>query len=376
VPTSEPPIDASAPAHGLIAHARYACRHSGVCCSSDWEIPVEDALHARLARAIDAGDLQPHDGVGLVDCPGLPAGTRSVLGRRAGRCVFHRAGPCGCGLHAWGGADAKPVGCRQFPWIAVHDPRGTFASLSHVCPAAQDRLVDPALLVLAPLPRTAASFDGLDVRRSLPPALGTRLLLDWDALSAWETQALDACARNDAPEGVLQDLLALRTHAQRWSAAQGPLAAWIASWTPDAPSPVAAAWRPDPGLDAIVRASAPVGLAVPSAIAGGDARRWHAGWHGAAPLIRRYLAARVIACWPLHYGTGIATAIAYGAALLSVLAVEIARRTGAGATTGAGDAVVLAAIGETDRLVVHLAVPDALARGLDAWAVRHLEGGL
>jgi Fe-S-cluster containining protein len=373
VPTSEPRADDGGLALGLIAHARYACRHSGVCCSSDWEIPVEDALHARLARAIDDGDLRPRDGIGLVDRANLPAGTRSVLGRQSGRCVFHTAGPCGCGLHAWGGADAKPVACRQFPWIAVHDPRGTFASLSHVCPAAQDRLVDPALLVLAPLPRGAASFDGLDVRRSLPPALSTRRLLDGDALSAWETQALDACARNDAPEGVLLDLLALLAHARRWTAMQGPLAAWIGSWTPDALPSAAAAWRPDPALDAIVRASAPVGLAVPAPITcGGDAPRWHRS----APLIRRYLAARLIACWPLHYGTGLATTIAYGAALLSVLAVEMARRTAAEDGAGAGDAAVLAAIAETDRLVVHLAAPDALARGLDAWAVRHLDGGL
>ena len=125
--------------------------------------------------------------------------------------------------------------------------------------------------MLAPLPRAAASLDGLDVRRSLPPALSPRRLLDWDALSAWETQALDACARNDAPEDVLQDLLALRTHARRWTTAQGPLAAWIASWTPDAPPSAATAWRPDPALDAIVRASAPVGLAVPPPVACGDA---------------------------------------------------------------------------------------------------------
>jgi hypothetical protein len=292
---------------------------------------------------------------------------RSVLGRRSGRCVFHAAGPCGCALHAWGGAGAKPIACRQFPWIAVHDPRGTFASLSHVCPAARDRLVDPALLVLAPLPRAAATFDGLDVRRSLPPALTPRRLLDWDALTAWETQALDACARNDAPEGVLHDLRALRAHAQRWTAAQGPLAAWIAAWTP---ASTATPWRPDPALDAIVRASAPVGLAVPAAIACVDAPRWRAS----APLIRRYLAARLIACWPIHYGSGVATAMAYATALLSVLAVETTRRTAG--ETAAGDDAVLAAIAETDRLVVHLAAPDALARGLDAWAVHHLDDGL
>ena len=265
--------------------------------------------------------------------------------------MFHTAGPCGCGLHAWGGADAKPVACRQFPWIAVHDPRGTFASLSHV---VQRRRIGSSIRRCWCWRRYRAPrrrFDGLDVRRSLPPALSPRRLLDWDALSAWEAQALDACARNDAPEDVLQDLLALRTHARRWTTTQGPLAAWIASWTPDAPPSAAATWRPDPALDAIVRASAPVGLAVPPPVACGTRPRWRAG----APLIRRYLAARLIACWPLHYGTGVATAIAYAAALLSVLAAKIARRAPAGPRPPG--AAVLAAIAETNRLVVHLAAP-------------------
>ena len=94
-----------------------------------------------------------------------------------------------------------------------------------------------------------------------------------------------------------------------------------------------------------------------------------------APLIRRYLAARLIACWPLHYGTG-----ARDRDRLRRGSPQRPRRgdrpAGAGRPDGAGDAAVLAAIAETDRLVVHLAAPDALARGLDAWAVRHLDGGL
>jgi hypothetical protein len=368
VPTSDRRNLETAPALGLIAHAAYACRHSGVCCSSDWEIPVEDALHARLTRAIAAGEVRPRDGVGLHDRPGLPPTTGSVLGRLRGRCVFHREGPCGCGLHAWGGADAKPVACRQFPWIAVHDPRGTFVSLSHVCPSAADRLDDPALLVLAPMPRAAVSFDGLDVRRALPPALSARRLLDWDALSAWETQVLDACARNDAPGDLLPDLTALRAHARRWTPGQGSLAAWLSAWTPDARPSTRAPWTPDPALDAIVRASVPAGLAVPPAVEVVDPPDWQAS----SRLIRRYLAARSIACWPMHYGTGIATAMAYAAALLSVLAVELTRRRAS--MTGA--AAVRAAITESDRLVVHLAAPDALARGLDAWAAGHLDGGL
>jgi hypothetical protein len=363
VPTSD--RHGAAPARGLIAHAAYACRHSGVCCSSDWEIPVEDALQARLTRAIAAGELRPRDGLGLKARLGLPPGTGAVLGRLRGRCVFHREGPCACDLHAWGGADAKPVACRQFPWIAVHDPRGTFVSLSHVCPSAAALLDDPALLVLAPLPQAASSFDGLDVRRALPPALSARRLLDWDALSAWDAQALDACARNTAPEGVPADLLRLRTHARRWTSAQGPLATWIASWTPEA-SPATAPWAPDPALDAIVRAAVPAGLAAPPPVDVVVPPRWQTS----GSLVRRYLAARLVACWPLHYGTGLTTAIAYAMALLDVLAVELARRPPA----EADDAAVRAAIGEADRLVVHLAAPDALARGLDAWAAVHLAG--
>lgn len=370
MPTADAPGAETRPARGLIAHAAYACRESGVCCSSDWEIPVEEALHARLSQAVASGELRPSDGIGLLDRRGLPPGTRSVLGRLRGRCVFHREGPCACHLHAWGGPEAKPIACRQFPWIAVHDPRGTFVSLSHVCPSAADGLADTSLLQLAPMPRAAATFDGLDVRRALPPALTARRLLDWDALSAWETQALDACARNDAPEAVLRDLLALRTHARRWTVAQGPLAAWVASWTPD-PAKTGDpdhAWSPDVALDVIVRAAVPVGLSVPPPLERLDA----APWDAAAPLVRRYLAARLVACWPLHYGAGLSTAVAYVAALLTVLAAERSRQ----AASSAGDDAARRAIAETDRLVVHLAAPDALARGLDAWAARHLDGGL
>lgn len=368
MPISDRPAAPGAPAHGLLAHAAYGCRDSGVCCSSDWHIPVEDALHLRLTRAIEAGELRPRDGIGLQARPGLPAGASSVLGLLRGRCVFHGEGACACELHVWGGADAKPVACRQFPWIAVHDPRGTFVSLSHVCPSAAACLDNPALLLLSPLPRPAASFDGLDVRRVLPPALSARRLLDWDALSAWEAHALDACARNERPEAVIHDLRALRTHARRWTPGQGTLAAWVAAWTPETPSAAEPPWVPDPALDAIVRAAVPAGLAVPPTVRVADPPRWS----GSTPMIRRYLAARLIACWPIHYGTGLATVVAYAAALLSVLGVELERRTPAARE----DAALRAAIAETDRLVVHLATPGALARGLDGWAAWHLDDRL
>jgi len=360
-----------APARALLAHTGYACRHSGVCCSSNWEIAVEDALHARLEAALAARAVVPvhGDSAPLIPRAGLPAGCASVLGRSDGRCVFHGSGTEGCRLHAWGGPAAKPVACRQFPWIAVHDPRGTTVSLSHVCPTAAALLRDPALLVLAALPGPGDRFEGLDVRRALPPAVSERRLLDWDAVTAWDAQALDACARAATPEAVVADLRAAAAHAARWSPGDGPLARWIAAWTPEPHRSVPAQWRPDPVFDRVVREAVPDGLAVPPAFTGrGEAP----AWHGSGTLVRRYLAARLVACWPMHFGAGLPTVVAYAEALLAVVAGEIARRVTPGATID--DAATLEAIAETDRLVLHLAAPDALARGLDAWARTHLDG--
>jgi lysine-N-methylase len=367
VPTSE-----TAPAQALIAHALYGCRHRGVCCSSNWEIAVEAPLYARLASAIADGALRPvvPGAAALVERPGLPAGLRAVLGRSGGRCVFHAPEAPGCRLHAWGGPQAKPAACQQFPWLAVHDPRGTFVSLSHVCPTAAELLRVAAPLTIAPLAAPAAAFEGLDVRRALPPALDRRRLLDWDALTAWESQALDACARRLSPAEVRSDLHALVTHARRWRAGSGTLAAWIASWTPADRAPAdAAPWRPDPRLDAAVRAAVPAHLAAPEAVAFDGPPRWDAG----AALVRRYLAARLVACWPLHYGTGLGTVLAYVDALLGVVAGEVARRVPPGREAAYLD--VLEAIAEADRLAVHLAAPDALAAALDA-AAPAASGGL
>jgi Fe-S-cluster containining protein len=365
VPTSEP---GGAPACALLAHAGYACRDSGVCCSSNWEIAVEDALHARIGAALAARAVLPAHGhvAPLIARAGLPPGYASVLGRADGRCVFHGSAPAACRLHAWGGPSAKPVACRQFPWIAVHDPRGTSVSLSHVCPTAAGLLHDPALLVLAPLPGPVARFEGLDVRRALPPAVSDRRLLDWDALTAWETQALDACARAAAPEAVARDLRGLVAHAARWSPGGEPLARWIAAWAPASASNPP--WRPDPALDRAVRAAVPEWLAAPSTPFH-DHRPEMPVWDATGVLVRRYLAARLVACWPLHFGTGLATVVAYVEALLTVVAGEIARRVTP--ATPLDDAVARAAIAETDRLVLHLAAPDVLARGLDAWVQAH-----
>ena len=353
---------------GLAGHADYGCRHSGACCTSGWAIPVEHDLVPRLEAALAHGAVQPAGrGDPLVAHTGLVPGFGAILGRNGSRCVFHDAGGAGCRLHAALGAAGKPGACRQFPWITVHDPRGTFASLSHYCPTAAALLFAATPLRIQPLP-ARADLEGLDVRASLPPALTETMLLDWEGLSAWEAEVVAVCERCVTPEEVLQHLQALHRHAARWRPGATSLTRWLATLTPT-PAPHATGTAPiDWSLDALVRTAIPAHLDPPAPFADA-ALVWEAGlrttWIGAAPAIRRYLAARSIACWPLHAGRGLSTQRRYLEALLVMLRSEVARRL-TDPTAPVPRPALVAAIRETNRLALHLADPTRLAARLDA----------
>ena len=70
----------------LSIHADYACHRSGVCCTSDWDVPVEVPLYRNLNDALATGRLQPvaHDvesGAVLVTAPDLPDEAAAMVAR-------------------------------------------------------------------------------------------------------------------------------------------------------------------------------------------------------------------------------------------------------------------------------------------------------
>ena len=98
----------------------YACRHSGVCCTSGWPIPVEKrgvpAIEETIARTAIPLRVEPW----LVTSPDLPddvAGTLAL--RENGHCVFFEAGRPGCAIH-----QVKPASCAHFPFVFLFDQRG------------------------------------------------------------------------------------------------------------------------------------------------------------------------------------------------------------------------------------------------------------
>src|SRR5678815_1446567 len=45
--------------YALTIHADYKCQRSGVCCTSDWDVPVEVPLYRTLRDVLDSGRLRP-----------------------------------------------------------------------------------------------------------------------------------------------------------------------------------------------------------------------------------------------------------------------------------------------------------------------------
>ena len=60
----EPKSDDGSTARGpavfaLSIHADYRCRHSGACCTADWDVPVELPLYRSLDAALTSRQVAP-----------------------------------------------------------------------------------------------------------------------------------------------------------------------------------------------------------------------------------------------------------------------------------------------------------------------------
>src|SRR5436305_13782764 len=83
--------------YALSIHADYKCRHSGACCTADWDVPVEVPLFRSLDEALARGSVAPaaiaaaHAAPLIVE-DDLPEDTAAMVARPTSRaCAFcHR----------------------------------------------------------------------------------------------------------------------------------------------------------------------------------------------------------------------------------------------------------------------------------------------
>jgi Fe-S-cluster containining protein len=386
----------------LSIHAGYRCRDSGACCSSGWPIPIEVPLYERLVASLIDGSIttvmasrggpRPEP---FMPSRALPEGAAALLGQMAdGRCVFHEAEARRCCIQRVNGHAALPVACQQFPRMCLIDARGVHVTLSHYCPTAADLLFDetPLAIVHDP-PAFPADFpyEGLDARDAFPPLLRPGVLLDWDALDAFETHALRLLdAETHSVDAALARIAAIAERLRAWRATDGPLLATFQRATEfeTQPSVSERLLKRVPifetlfQLDANVRAAVPAGSVLESERAQQppgtpDVRHLtqaeviQAYEHHVAPAwatftrpLCRYLAARLFANWCWYQGQGLRTLMRSLQAALAVLRVEAARQTLANGRM-LDQMLLREAFRRTDLLLVHLCAQETLARG---WA--------
>lgn len=370
----------------LSFHARYACGHSGQCCSAGWPIPVEAHILPVLDQAITEQRTlaTSHDAAPLTYPADRPASIGAVLGRtRDGVCVFfERAQRDGCcRVQRQVGVAALPIACRQFPRVARHDARGTDVTLSHWCPTALASLGAPGVTTVVEAPPAfpmAAEFEGLDARAAWPPLLRPGCLIDIDTYEAIERHAVAVLT---TPDGLVESRVAtLATWFDRlrtWEPRQGTLADIVAATLPATGSNVpdvrtaagATAHPTAAGHQAASLRQRRLWNAVLEAIPAAARSRVPEGIDAAAPdapdilaspaaqhQLGRYLAARFFGSWVAYQGEGLRSTLAGVQATLVVLGHTLALPG-----RGTLDERVARAIRTADLLLVHLASAEALA---------------
>ena len=380
------------PVHVLGFHAGYRCRHAGVCCKSGWTIPVEAPLYRTLQSAIAWGHLRletdPHAPELFEPADGLPHGEPAVLRHKAdGSCVFFepKRGNL-CAIQRQMGHARLPSACRHFPRVVVLDPRGTFITLSHVCPTAARMLIagGPADVVTDAIGFDEhAIWEGLDARDSLPPLLSPQVLWDWEAWDVWERAIPPRLASSPSPGLALLALEASVARVAAWRPGRESLLDTVVAALDTQPKPRAEVTASQLlELDRLVRDAVPPDL---RRHLKDDPRAPNQlempGWEAWQAVVSRYLAARAFAGWVGYYGSGLLTWYKSILAAYAVLRVACARAsmpsergrdTADQPYTGGGlnEQTMVEALATADRLLLHMASAADLAEALDAWELR------
>jgi Fe-S-cluster containining protein len=369
----------SADVFALSIHADYRCRHSGACCSADWDVPVELPIYRRLKDAVAAGRLQPQISARhlhpFVVEPDLPEDAAAMLERtEIGECVFLDRGTKLCIIHRDLGEPALPATCRYFPRLAVRDDRGTFITLSHFCPTAASMLFRddcPLAITSGPHAFPPGEYEGLVVTSDdLPPLLTPTMLMDGPGYSAWERHMVMRCAEGErSPESVVATLERDARLLRAWKPGRMSLVDAVRGL------PVQPERADMPrAFDRTASLYGQVIQAVPEDL------RPHTDEHGLdvafveyvgsmwarffVPL-NRYIAAKAFASWTAYQGRGVASIVRGLEAALAVVRVEAARQCRDAKRHLDAD-LLRDAFRSADFILNHLAVGEDLAA---AWSV-------
>jgi hypothetical protein len=222
--------------------------------------------------------------------------------------------------------------------VCLIDQRGVHVTLSHYCPTAASLLFDhqgPIEIVEGSPPVADVEIpEGLDARESLPPLSSPGKLMSFEEFSAWEREQVQGFNGSR-----VQRFAGSRVQVQGFSESERDLfeAARAAvpaplSW-PAAPDNIERAWS---------EFVEPV-------------------WETFAPVVDRYLAARLFASWAAYFGDGTA-AVRREVEIASVVLRVEATRQCLQAARPLDASLLEQAIRQSDLLLMHYADRNQMCR--------------
>ncbi|HEX5107600.1 MAG TPA: hypothetical protein VFV95_04105 [Vicinamibacterales bacterium] len=373
----------SSQVYSLSIHADYRCRHSGNCCTADWDVPVELSVFRSVEEALTAGRLtaaaSSGDGGAFIVEPDLPDDAAAILRRTpTGDCVFFDRSSHLCVVHRDLGEGALPATCRHFPRVAVRDMRGTFVALSHFCPTAAGMLFRqdvPLTIVGAPAAFPPGDYEGLTVPDGdLPPLLRPGMLMDPEGYTAWEAHMVARCAEaHGGPESVLATLVRDAAIVRRWRPSDGPLSEAVRSLPRE---PVLAAPHGEL-LESLIHYRRALGAIPDDLKPPPDERDLETeyrrlvlpAWPEWSVPLAQFIAAKAFASWTAYQGRGVATVVRGLEAALALVRVEATRLCRDHSRRLDRD-LLLEAFRGADFILNHLAVGEELASG---WSIAEQE---
>lgn len=240
-PAEPPPVRPPLPIDSW-PNYRLSCDGLGSCCrlySTIMVRPVEEArARGLLPLVFDSGDHPERLFAPLTGS--APCGASS-FGFVDGRCVYLEADGR-CALHAAGGPEGKPLGCRMFPALFVDDGQAVRVSAAIECAcvlASLDKPDEGELLV----PNHVRSSDDLDPGihiTSLPEtiALTKKRRASRDELVRWSR----IVAASSPPTNVPGAFLALAEAVETWGLDLHAATVAMASHRPVDPDAMRPAW--------------------------------------------------------------------------------------------------------------------------------------
>lgn len=173
--------------------ARFTCFSDGLCCTDIHALGPITRPEAKALGRLIPGSVEYHSGVKAV-C--MRAG-------EGGACAQRENGLCG--VHAHHGVEAKPVGCRRFPYGLLMTPEGGRVTTEHRCPCRNMGDRPPVDLVDAERSlRNAGGRLEADHRAPAKIPIAAGRLVSFARYREAESKMIDALVHHAArPEEVL-----------------------------------------------------------------------------------------------------------------------------------------------------------------------------